>query len=380
MRLVIISNMAHYRRADGAIVGHGSTARELDALATLFDDVRHLACLHDEPAPASALPYAAGNLTLVPVPPAGGDDLAAKLDIVRLTPRYVRAIARELAGADAVHVRAPANISLYAIALLTARRAPRRRWIKYAGDWRPHRGEPASYRLQRAWLARTGHGAQVTINGRYPDQPGHVHSFWNPCLTDDEVARGRAAAAGKQLAPPGAPVRLVFVGHLGAAKNPRVAVETLVELRRAGCDARLDLAGDGAERPALEALVARAGLSAAVTLHGALPRPALSALYDAAHFVVLPSRTEGWPKVLGEGMASGAVPIATAVGSIPDALARLATGCAVAEPTTPAFVAAIRGYLDDPARWRRESAAALAAAEQFSYASYLRAVGALLEL
>ena len=79
-------------------------SRTNDALATLFDDVRHVACLHDEPAPASALPYAAANLTLVGVPPAGGDDLAAKLDICRLTPRYVRTIVRELRAADAVHV------------------------------------------------------------------------------------------------------------------------------------------------------------------------------------------------------------------------------------------------------------------------------------
>lgn len=377
MRLVIISNMAHYRRADGAIVGHGATARELDALATLFDEVRHVACLHDEPAPASALPYAAANLTLVPVPPAGGDDLAAKLDIVRRTPRYVETIVRELRGADAVHVRAPANISLYAIALLTARRGPRRRWIKYAGNWRPDGAEPASYRLQRAWLARALHRAQVTINGAYPDQPAHVHSFANPCLTDGELARGRAAAAGKQLT---APIRLAFVGHLGAAKHPEVAVAALAELRRAGVDARLDVAGDGAELAALTAQVAQAGLGAVVTFHGALPRPALAALYDAAHFVVLPSRTEGWPKVLGEGMASGAVPIATAVGSIPAVLGELATGCAVAAPTAPAFVAAIRGYLADPARWRRESVAAAAAAERFSYRHYLRAVAALLEL
>jgi glycosyltransferase involved in cell wall biosynthesis len=376
VRLVIISNMAHYRRADGAIVGHGATARELDALATLFDEVRHVACLHDEPAPGDALPYAATNLALVPVPPAGGDHLAAKLGILRHTPRYLTTIARELAGADAVHVRAPANISLYAIALLTAL-GPRRRWIKYAGNWRPHGPEPASYRLQRAWLARPLHRAQVTINGRYPDQPTHVHSFDNPCLTDDELARGRAAAAAKQLT---APVRLLFVGHLGATKNPRVAIDALGELRRGGAAAHLDIAGDGADLPALSAHAAASGLAAAVTFHGAVPRPALAPLYAAAHFVVLPSRTEGWPKVLGEGMAAGAVPIATAVGSIPDVLGRLATGTAVSAPTAPAFAAAIRSYLADPARWRRESTAATSSASRFSYGHYLRSVAALLEL
>jgi glycosyltransferase involved in cell wall biosynthesis len=377
MRLVIISNMAHYRRSDGELVGHGATARELDALATLFDEVRHVACLHAAPAPASALAYAAANLTLVPVPPAGGTDLAAKLAILGHTPRYLRTIVRELAGADAVHVRAPANISLYAIAALTALRTPGRRWIKYAGNWQPHPGEPASYRLQRAWLARSLHRAQVTINGAFPDQPDHVHSFVNPCLTDDEVSCGRAAGASKQLVPP---IRLVFVGHLGAAKNPRVAIDCLGELRRAGIDAHLDLAGDGDDLAALRAAAASAGLAPHTTFHGGVPRPALAALYAAAHFVVLPSRTEGWPKVLSEGMASGAVPIATAVGSIPATLAQLATGTSVARPTAAGFAAAIRGYLDDPARWRGEADRGLAAAHQFTYASYLRAVRALFAL
>jgi glycosyltransferase involved in cell wall biosynthesis len=377
VRLVIISNMAHYRRADGTIAGHGATARELDALATLFDDVRHVACLHDEPAPGDALPYAAANLALVPVPPAGGDDLAAKLGILRHTPRYLQTIARELACADAVHVRAPANISLYAIAMLTARRGPRRRWVKYAGNWQPHGREPASYRLQRAWLARPLHRAQVTINGHYADQPAHVHSFDNPCLTDDELWLGRAAATAKQLT---APIRLLFVGHLGAVKNPRVALDALGELRRGGADARLDIAGDGADLPSLRAHAAASGLAAAVTFHGAVPRPALAPLYAAAHFVVLPSRTEGWPKVLGEGMAAGAVPIATAVGSIPDVLGRLATGTVVTSPTAPFFAAAIQTYLADPTRWRRESIAAAAAAELFSYGHYLRSVAGLLDL
>ena len=61
MRLLVISNMSHYLR-DDEVVGWGPTVQEIDHLATLFDEVRHIACLHPEPAPASALPYAAPNV------------------------------------------------------------------------------------------------------------------------------------------------------------------------------------------------------------------------------------------------------------------------------------------------------------------------------
>src|SRR5687767_2012317 len=117
MRLLIISNMAHYLR-HGQVVGWGPTVQEIDHLAELFDEVVHIACLHSSEAPASALPYSSARVTLVPVPPAGGKGLGAKLNILRHSPLYARMILRQLSRADVVHVRCPANISLLAIFLL----------------------------------------------------------------------------------------------------------------------------------------------------------------------------------------------------------------------------------------------------------------------
>jgi glycosyltransferase involved in cell wall biosynthesis len=378
VNLLVVSNMAHYRRADGVIVGHGATSRELSELAQLFDHVRHVACLHDEPAPASALPYTAENLELVPVPPAGGSSLRAKLGILEQFPDYARVIARELRDADAIHVRCPANVSMVALALLAGRRTPQRRWIKYAGNWQPEGREPTFYMLQRRWLATRFARAEVSVNGAWPDQPTHVHTLQNPCLTSDELTAGETAARSKQLA---APIRLVFAGHLGAAKNPRVAIEALAALRAAGVDARLDLAGGGAELAELRDEVATRGLAIHVALHGPVARDRLNELYAAAHFVVLPSRTEGWPKVLAEGMAFGAVPIATAVGSIPSLLGQFGTGAVHPAPPAAGDVAAlVRDYVREPARWAAESRAAVEAAREFSYAGYRRRIRELLRL
>lgn len=377
MRLVIISNMAHYRRPDVGIVGHGATAREIDALAELFDEVRHVACLHPEAAPRSAEPYRASNVELVPVPPAGGNQLEDKLGILRLTPSYVRTVHRELRHADAVHIRCPANISFYAVALLAGRRLPRRRWIKFAGNWMPRGREPLSYKAQRLWLAHLEHRAQVTVNGEWPDQAEHVHSFLNPCLTEDELARGQAAAATKRLA---APLRLLFVGHLGAAKNPRIAIESLRELVESGLDAQLDLAGGGAELEELRAHASQIGVGDRVTLHGGVARSELDRLYAQAHFVILPSRTEGWPKVLSEGLASGALPIASSVGSIPAMLSRFGAGRAIESLAPADYATAIRGYVADPTRWRAEIEHGLTAARLFSYRAYQDAVKRLLDL
>ena len=72
MRLLIVSHTPHFDSGDQA-VGWGPTVRELSYLAALFDSVTHIAVGYPGPAPASALPYAAGNVRVRLVEPAGGE-------------------------------------------------------------------------------------------------------------------------------------------------------------------------------------------------------------------------------------------------------------------------------------------------------------------
>ncbi len=218
MRLLVISHTEHFRR-DGLTVGWGPTVRELSRLAGLFDELVHVAPLHDGPAPASALPYDAPNVRQVPVRPAGGPSLGAKLGVVSAWAGYLRVILRELRRCDVVHVRCPSNIGLLAILVLALARTPRRRWIKYAGNWFPDGPESLSYSLQRRLLARGTARAVVTVNGNWPDQPAHVRAFLNPCLSEEELRDGAAKGASKELS---APLRLLFVGQVVESKGAGV--------------------------------------------------------------------------------------------------------------------------------------------------------------
>lgn len=375
-RLVIVSNMAHYMTRKG-LVGWGPTVEEITHIAALFDEVVHIGCLHAVAAPKSSLPYGCANLRFVPVQPAGGNSLREKARILARLPGYARAIIREAPRADVVHVRAPANISLLAMILLAFMRHPKQRWIKYAGNWCPDGSEPLSYRFQRWWLMKNFARAKVTINGRWPNQPLHVVSFPNPCFTREEWHRAGIEVGRKALCPP---VQLLFVGALTANKGADVAVGTLASLRERGVGARLVVAGDGVERPALERLARERGLEEEVVFLGFMPRSALAEHYRRAHFVVLPSRSEGWPKVLSEGMAHGAVPIASAVSSIPQVLAEAGCGVAVRSFDPRDYADAILGYLRDPEPWKREAIAGCTYAERFTYEAHVKRVRALLEL
>jgi glycosyltransferase involved in cell wall biosynthesis len=375
MRLLIISAMPHYRR-DGQIVGWGPTVQEIDHLAEIFDQIRHVAFLYTERAPDSSLPYSSDRVSLVPVPSSGGQGLRGKLGILRMSPRYLRTIRNELPGADVVHVRCPANISLLAILWLTFVRHPRTRWVKYAGNWRPDGRGAFSYTLQRWWLNADLHRGLVTVNGHWPAQPKHVHSFMNPCLTEQELRDANRLTAGKQLTDP---IRLLYVGRIEGPKGVGRALEVLSGLQRQGLSATLDLIGDGPERQAWEERAKALGVSHRVTFHGWLPRPALAPLYARSHFLVFPaSSSEGWPKVLGEAMAYRVVPIAGGISSIPQVLKQLGVGRTFRPDDVQGFTEAILCYVAHPARWEAETENGARSANVFSYATYMTAVRRLL--
>jgi len=376
-RLLVISHTPHHRRDDGELVGWGPTIRELDQLATRFSRVRHVAVLHeDESAPASAIPYSAPNIELVAVRPSGGNGMRGKLDALRASPTYLRAIIRELDDADVVHVRAPANIALLAMILLGARKRPSARWIKYAGNWKPTGKEAMSYTLQRWWLSHRMHQAIVTVNGEWRQQPAWVRTFFNPSLSDADLQEGRLIAEQKQLT---SPVRLLYVGRIEDEKGAGRALQVTAELRAVGIDAELELIGDGPRVGEFRRSADLLGLGERARFLGPQAPSVLRQHYATAHISLLPTAaSEGWPKVLSEGMAYGVVPVAGAVSSIPQYIDRFGSGAALPPTDISAFVSRIVTYVRQPELWAEQSRRGLSAASYFSYRHYLASVDELL--
>lgn len=376
MRLVIVSHTAHYLD-NGVVKGWGATVREIDYLATLFDEIIHIAPLHRGHLPSSSISYEAQNVRLVAVRPTGGKRLWHKLSILARIPKYIAVCLKQFRYADIVHIRCPANISLIAVILTMLVRHPRMRWIKYAGNWKPNKPDAWSYRFQR-WLLKKGwHRGVVTVNGEWPDSPSFVHSFINPCLTQEQLAQGKEVAKSKHLS---SPLRIVFVGRTDTAKGIGRIIQIAHRLHETNQDFLIDVIGDGPERPKFEADVERLGLNANFTFHGWLARDEIDRYYNYAHFILLPSNSEGWPKVLSEAMSYGVVPVASAVGSIPYYLRTAQAGQAFPADDVDQFVKALKSYRDNLEKWKKESQRGVQFAEQFGYESYLEDVKRLLEL
>ncbi|MBC8405520.1 MAG: glycosyltransferase [Planctomycetes bacterium] len=130
----------------------------------------------------------------------------------------------------------------------------------------------------------------------------------------------------------------LYAGRLASCKG-------LVELIRAAQDAgwpqglKLVIAGDG---PLAEQLQELAADTAHIEMVGWVNHQQLCTWMQRSRFVVLPSETEGLPNALMEGMAYGAIPVATAVGGIPTLTEDFRLGQLIAEVSTPAILDAIQ--------------------------------------
>lgn len=113
-------------------------------------------------------------------------------------------------------------------------------------------------------------------------------------------------------AEPRSPDTLLFVGRLVEKKGLRHLIDAMPVVRAAHPAARLEIAGFGPEREALEARVAALGLGDAVRFLGAVPQDALPALYRRAAVFVAPfveaasGDQEGLGLVVVEALGCGA--------------------------------------------------------------------------
>ena len=371
MKLLIISDMLHYRNAKGEIFGWGPTVTEINHLSELFEQIVHIGTFTQDVPPATSLPYT-GNVRLVPLKETGGTTIWHKLGVLAESINYLRAMLNELPNADVVHVRCPSNIPLLALLLMSIIRKPHPRWVKYAGNWRPTHSEAWSYTFQRWWLQHNFHHGTVSVNGKWPDQIPHIYSFLNPSLTSGEVITNRKAASRKKLQ---TPLHLLFVGRVEEPKGAGRTLRIAQALHIADIPFELHIAGDGPESAFFQKEAQTLGINEQTIFHGWLSKENLAKLYTQAHFLLLPSTaSEGWPKVLSEGMSYGVVPLSSTISSIPQILSEYGAGIAHPPEDIHAFVKSILAYLENPNKWLEASHAGQQQADQFTYESYLHRV------
>jgi glycosyltransferase involved in cell wall biosynthesis len=152
------------------------------------------------------------------------------------------------------------------------------------------------------------------------------------------------------------PLRLLYVGRLHLLKGLRELLTAAALLQKQGQPCIVNIVA-GLEEPVyteLRKLAEDLGIAEQVQWRGYVPfGPDLMAFYREADIFMLPSYTEGFPRVLWEAAANSCPVIATAVGGIPALFASEEQALLVPPQDVDALVTAVNRLIhDEPLRRR----------------------------
>lgn len=309
-KLLIISHTEHYLNANQQVVGWGSTIAEINHLADFWDEVIHIGCFYKKTAPKIALPYTKSNIHFVPISPFGGKTIFDKVGILFKIPKIIATVIKHQKDVSEVQLRLPTSMGIFLLPLFSFFLFRKYTfWIKYAGNW-SQVNPPLSSKIQRWWLVNNFAKSKVTINGFWPNQPQHCLSFENPCLNNEDIIKGKEIVKTKKFTDK---FNLCFIGRLDEAKGVDLIIDALKRINLDKIE-KIYFIGDGDRRKYFQNQAAF--LEGKAVFYGFLSKQRVHNILATSHFLLLPSKSEGFPKVIAEAACYGVLSIASDVGSI----------------------------------------------------------------
>lgn len=337
MKFVIITHVQHIK-IDNQYFGYAPYIREMNIWMKYVDEVIVVAPLIDSELNPIYEKYSHSNISFCE---------AAEFEITSLTnliktliklPEIFNSVYKAMSQADHIHLRCPGNMGLIG-ALVQILFPNKQKTAKYAGNWDPKSKQPWSYRLQKWILSNTflTRNMQVLVYGEWPNQTKNIKPFFTATYGVDEIQNSEFRIQNKWSLPAQSkttennfdsarldkieidlpPTSFLFVGTLSKGKQPLYAIQLVEKLYQHGKKVQLNLYGDGILRPTLETYIKQNSLQDIVFLRGNQSKETVLKGYQNSHFLILPSKSEGWPKVVAEAMFWGCVPIASPVSCVP---------------------------------------------------------------
>ncbi|MQP24777.1 glycosyltransferase [Flavobacterium sp. LMO8] len=257
-------------------------------------------------------------------------------------------IFKAMRQADHIHLRCPGNIALLAC-LVQIFFPHKQKTAKYAGNWDPKSKQPWSYRLQKWVLSNTflTRNMQVLVYGEWEGSTKNIKSFFTATYSESEIQNSEFRIQNKLSLQSESSTtesdfdfaqsdkkdynslslraesrtnenqfKFLFIGTLSPGKQPLYAIQLVEELFKNGKNVTLELYGEGILRKELEHYITQNKLEHIVVLKGNQFKENVLEAYQTSHFLILPSKSEGWPKVVAEAMFWSCVPIASPVSCV----------------------------------------------------------------
>ncbi|WP_299684282.1 glycosyltransferase [uncultured Dokdonia sp.] len=308
MNFLIVTHVRH-KLKDSRYYGYGPYVKEMNIWNAHVDHVEVVGHKIDQEVTPIDLPYTA-NVRFTKIPQISLTSITAIFTSFFYTPIIFFKIIGAMRRADHIHLRCPGNIGLLGC-IAQVFFPKKRKTAKYAGNWDPKAKQPRSYRLQK-WILRNTFltkNISVLAYGDWPNQSKNIVPFFTATYKKEQIPEVITPTYSK-------PYRFLFVGSLAPGKRPLYTLEFVNECIAQGIDVKIDFYGDGNQRPILEKYIKDHQLEEVAILHGNQNTEVVQEAYKKADFLILPSKSEGWPKVVAEAMFWGVIPIVTPVSCV----------------------------------------------------------------
>ena len=364
MKLGIVSHKEFEMDGQG-IVSQGGFGRSVEIWEQYFDEVSLLVPVYRVP---KAVGYAiqSKKFTIQPLPA-----YRSRLEELLLLPRIWRLLRERMATCDVLQIRVGSPIALAALLLVRRMRKPA--FLLVHGDplavrrthgklWGLFSCGPITWATEMLTRKYSkGHLCFVTgeaLRQLYQREGSEIYLIPDTTIYESELA--------VSLRPARETVRLLFVGRLSREKGIHFLLQALPKTKHYA-QLSLDVVGSGPEEGALRELAHELNLGEKVRFHGYVPQgSALREFFDTADLLLVPSLSEGWPKVILEAFARGLPVVASNVGGIPGLVQDGVTGLLVPPASPEAIAEAIDTLIVDSTLHQNLAAKGIETAHQFT--------------
>ncbi|PWH82791.1 glycosyl transferase [Algibacter marinivivus] len=310
MRFLILTHVAH-KFKDDEISAYAPYVREMNIWLKHVDEVLLIAPKSTRSKTVIDLPYNHDNLIFNEIPSIEFTNIKKLIFSIIKLPIILIKIFSACKKADHIHLRCPGNIGL--LGSIVQIFFPKKiKTAKYAGNWDPEAVQPVSYKFQKRILSNTFLTKNMTalVYGDWENQTKNIKPFFTASYANEErEIRAHRDYSGK--------LKFVFVGGLVEGKRPLFAIQIIEKLNELGYNVSLDLYGDGILKKALKAYINEKTLQNKIKLLGNQSKETIKGALKEAHFLILASKSEGWPKAIAEAMFFGVIPISTSISCVP---------------------------------------------------------------
>jgi glycosyltransferase involved in cell wall biosynthesis len=313
MIFCIITHVPHGYQKE-SYFAYSPYVREMNVWTKYVDKVILVAPLHLKSKSAIDSSYSHNKIEFRKVSSFHIITLSSVLISLFKLPKIAFVIYKAMRDCDHIHLRCPGNMGL--LGCIVQMFFPNKpKTAKYAGNWDLKASQPLSYRIQK-WILRNTfltRNMSVLVYGEWENSTKNIKPFFTASYKETD----KTEVIKKDF---NSTIEFVFVGSLTSGKNPLYAIHLVEQLHKKNTNVSLSIYGNGVLMNDLKNYIEENKLSNYVSLIGNKNHEEVKLAYQKSHFVILPSKSEGWPKVIAEGMFWGCLPIATKVSCVPDML------------------------------------------------------------